>query len=75
MKKAAPKKAAGPKGPRGEKTLMVKALLERKSGCTSAEVLEKTGWPAVSMPAIAKAAGLKLRKEKEKGKPTRYFGS
>lgn len=79
-KKAAKKKAAkkstksGTSTPRGEKTLKVKALLERKSGCTSAEVKKATGWPAVSMPAMAKACGLKLRKVKEAGKPTQYFG-
>lgn len=78
-KKAAKKKATkaknGTSAPRGEKTLKVKALLERAKGCTSAEVKEMTGWPAVSMPAMAKACGLKLRKEKVKGKPTQYFGS
>ncbi len=75
-KKAAPKKTgAKATGPRGEKTLKVKAMLERKSGCTRAQVLEATGWPAVSMQAMAKACGLKLRQEKEKGKPTSYFGS
>lgn len=72
-KKAAAKKPSG--GARGAKTLKVKALLERRSGCTSAEVKEATGWPAVSMPAMAKACNLKLRKEKEKGKPTRYYGT
>lgn len=77
-KKAAKKKAAKAKkstGPRGEKTLKVKAMLERKNGCTRAEVLEATGWPAISMQAISKSCGLKLRQEKEPGKPTRYFGS
>jgi hypothetical protein len=75
-KKVATKKSNGAStGARGEKTLKVKALLERKSGCTSADVKEATGWPAVSMPAMAKACGLKLRIEKVKGKPKQYFGS
>jgi len=95
-KKAATKKAATKKdatkkaatktktktstGPRGEKTLKVKKLLEHKSGCTRAEVLEATGWPAVSMQAMAEACRLKLRQEKvEKNGDvrahTRYYGS
>ena len=70
------KKVANGHGPRaGTKTEVVAALLRRKSGCTAAEVLEATGWPAVSMPAMAKACGLALRKEKEKGSPTQYYGS
>ncbi len=71
-KKVAKKKSDGP---RGEKTLMVKKLLERKSGCTRKDILEATGWPAVSVQAMAKSCGLKLRQEKEKGKPTVYFGT
>ena len=64
-------------GPRGEKTKEIARLLQRKTGCTAAEVLEATGWPSVSMPAMAKACGLKLRKEKVKGsgERTHYFGS
>lgn len=45
----------------------IAALLKRPGGCTSKDVLKATGWPAVSMPAMAKAAGLKLKKEKPKG--------
>ncbi len=64
------------KTPRGEsKTGIVAALLKRKSGCTCAEVLAATEWPTVSMPAMAKAAGLSLRKEKTKGEVTRYYGA
>lgn len=75
-KKAAKAKTARKStGPRGEKTLAVKALLQRAKGCTRADILTATGWPAVSVQAMAKACGLKLRKEKEKGKPTTYFGS
>lgn len=73
----AKRKAAGGQ-PRGEKTLKVKSMLERKSGCTRAEVLEATGWKAVSMQQMAKACGLKLRLEKQDdkpGKPIRYFAA
>jgi hypothetical protein len=73
-KKAAPKRAKSDK-PRGEKTLAISKLLSRASGCTAKEVLAATGWPSVSMPAMAKACGLKLRKDKKKGKPIRYFGT
>jgi hypothetical protein len=62
----------GPRG--GSKTEVVRDLLTRRGGCTGAEVLEATGWTAVSMPAMAKACGLSIRKEKEKGSPTQYFG-
>lgn len=63
-------------GPRaGTKTEAVAKLLMRSEGTTTAEVLKATGWPAVSMPQQAKAAGLKLRKEKVKGEPTRYWGA
>ena len=60
---------------KGSKTEIIAHLLQRKNGTTTAEILEATGWPAVSVPAMAKAAGLKLQKEKEQGKPTRYYGS
>jgi hypothetical protein len=53
----------------------VAALLRRAKGCTAAECMAATGWPSISMPAMAKAAGLKLKKEKVKGSPIRYFGT
>ncbi len=58
----------------GSKTEKVAALLARKDGCTSKEVLVATGWPSVSMPAMAKNIGVKLRREKVKGQVTRYYG-
>lgn len=70
-KKTAPKKASGA---RGEKTLKVLAMLQRKSGCTRKEILDATGWPTVSVQSMAKAGKLKLEVEKEKGKPMRYYG-
>lgn len=70
------KKAAAKRGNGGTtKTAMVGELLLRKEGCITKDVLKATGWPAVSMNQQAKACGLKLRKEKVKGEPTRYFGS
>jgi hypothetical protein len=47
------------------KTEIVANLLLK--GTTTAEVLKATGWPSVSMPAMAKAAGLDLTKHDENG--------
>lgn len=58
----------------GSKTAEVARLLARAGGCTAAEVLKATGWPSVSMPALAKNIGVKLTKKKEKGSVTQYFG-
>lgn len=55
----------------GTKTAMVANLLRRSNGCTTADVLKATGWPSVSMPAMARAIGVKLAKEKD-GSVTRY---
>lgn len=59
----------------GSKVEMVANLLRREGGCTASDVLLATGWPSVSMPAQAKQAGLVLKKEKNKGEPTRYFAA
>ena len=53
------------------KTATVGILLRRAGGCTGKDVLKATGWPTVSMPAMAKALGVKLKKEKVDG-VTRY---
>jgi len=45
------------------KTEKIATLLKRPTGCTRAEILKLTGWPTVSVQAVAKACGLKLRKE------------
>ncbi len=55
----------------GSKLAMIAELLKRTNGCTTKDVLAATGWPSVSMPATAKAAGLTLKKEKVEG-VTRY---
>lgn len=57
----------------GTKLEIVKGLLMRTAGCTLADILAATGWPSVSVPQQARAAGLTLRKEKD-GSVTRYFG-
>ena len=59
----------------GSKLETVVGLLTRKGGCTAKDVLAATGWPTVSLPQQAKAAGLTLRKEKPEDGPTRYFAS
>ncbi len=73
-KPAKPPGSAGTK-PMGIKTAIVAELLTRPGGCTTADILSATGWPSVSCPAMAKAAGLVLRKEKVPGQATRYFGA
>lgn len=67
------KKANGTKRD-GGKTAAVAKLLQRANGCTRKEVLEATGWKAVSMQQMAKNLGLKLTQSKEKGEVTHYFG-
>lgn len=67
--KAATEKTSGVRP--GSKLETIVGLLKRPQGCTTKEVLAATGWPAVSMPQQAKAAGLSLTKEKVDG-VTRY---
>lgn len=73
-----PKTARDPAGAKtvrpGSKLEIVVGLLTRAAGCTAADVLKATDWPAVSMPQQARAAGLTLRQEKN-GKVTRYWGT
>jgi hypothetical protein len=47
-------------------------MMQRASGCTRAQILELTGWRAVSPQQIAEKAGLKIKLEKVEGKPTVY---
>lgn len=67
-----PKRKAEENG--NSKKAIVAKLLKRKNGCTSSDVKQATGWPSVSMPALAKSCGLKLTKEKT-DRGTRYYGS
>jgi hypothetical protein len=72
-----PAKAKGPRKPReGGTTLREKAaaLLTQEGGTTSKAILELTKWPSVSVPALAAASKLDLRKEKVDG-VTRYYGT
>lgn len=48
------------------KTAMIANMLRRKRGVTRAEILEVTGWKAVSVQQAAKAAGLTLQEPPEK---------
>lgn len=60
----------------GSKVALIAEMLKRPSGCSAAEVMKACGWPSVSMPAQAKAAGLKLRSEKVEGsRGRRYFAA
>lgn len=71
------KTAKKPRAPRAggpSKAQLAADLLRRPEGATTKDILELTKWPAVSVPAIARSAGLTLRQEKD-GKVTRYFGS
>lgn len=59
---------------KGSKSAIIERLLTRPEGCTSADVLKATKWPTISMPAIAKQLGLKLKRDSS-GDVMRYFGS
>ncbi len=62
-------------GPRpGSKLEIIGGLLARAKGCTRADVLAATDWPAVSMQQQATALGVKLRTEKE-GRGMRYWAA
>lgn len=74
-KPAAKSKSKGPDVRAGSKLAKVVALLTRSEGCTTLDVLKATEWPSVSMPQMAKSAGLNLRKEKKPGELTRYYGT
>jgi len=66
-----PQKEQKTGGPRKEsKTAKIIEMLQQ--GTTRKEVLKATGWKAVSMQQVAKSAGVKLRPEKSKRKPTFY---
>lgn len=75
-KAKAPKaKKANGESERGAKSLAIAEMLKRSKGCTGKDVKAATGWQSVSMPAMAKQLGIKLRIEKVPGEPTRYFGA
>ncbi len=71
IKERKPRTPRPNKGKGTSKTQLIADLLTRPGGCTTKDVLGATGWPSVSMPAQAKAAGLELIKTKTDG-VTRY---
>ena len=73
--RAKAKAAKASNGERGAKSFAVAEMLKRPKGCTGKDVKAATGWQSVSMPAMAKQLGIKLRIEKVPGEPTRYFGA
>ncbi|MER9336455.1 DUF3489 domain-containing protein [Mesorhizobium sp. M0293] len=68
------KKARAPRAGGPSKAEQAAELLRRPEGATTKDILDLTKWPAVSVPAIARSAGLTLRQEKD-GRVTRYFGT
>jgi DNA topoisomerase VI subunit B len=66
-----PVKRALPANGYGAKKALAARLLEK--GVTAKEMLKALGWPAISMPAMARSVGMKLEKTKE-GRVTRYKG-
>jgi hypothetical protein len=72
-RKIAKAKATRTSEPRkGVKTAIIRELLTRVGGCTTAEVLAETGWKAVSMPDQARRLGVELKTEKD-GRIARYW--
>lgn len=68
--KASPRTRAPRAGGPSKRDLAVDLLL-RKGGCTAKDILTATGWPTVSVPAIARSANLTLNQTKE-GRVTTY---
>ena len=58
----------------GSKVALIAELLTREWGCTQADVLTATGWPSVSMPQQARAAGITLVKRRVGGVNRYYAG-
>jgi hypothetical protein len=64
--KAKAKKATATKTNGISKTSIVLSMLKRPQGCTREQVLTATKWSSISMQAVAKAAGVKLRVDESK---------
>lgn len=56
------------------KSQQVAQLLLRPEGCSYSDALAVTGWASISIQWHAKNNGLRLRIERIKGQPQRYFG-
>jgi hypothetical protein len=67
------KKSNGKTAKPQNKSARIAVMLRRANGCTREEVLKETGWMAVSMQQQARAAGIKLKINKEQ-RPYRYAG-
>lgn len=73
-KKKVAKKSAAKKGAKVKKAKVARTDSKtawvigklKNGGVTRAQILEKTGWKAVSVQALAKAAGLKLKVSEER---------
>ena len=53
----------------GKKMRIIRRMLGRKKGCTSAELKSALDWPSVSIPQRAKQLRVRLRRQTE----TRYW--
>jgi hypothetical protein len=61
--------------PTGTKLALVASMMLRENGCTRQEVLDATGWPAISMQQMARQAGLELEVRRTwRGNTRRYVG-
>jgi hypothetical protein len=56
------------------KSQQVAQLLLRPEGCSYSDAIAVTGWSSISIQWHAKNNGLRLRVERTKGQPQRYFG-
>jgi Protein of unknown function (DUF3489) len=63
-KKTSSKAKKATNGSGKSKTAQVIALMKRPSGVTRAQVLELTGWKAVSMQQVAKAGRVRVKIDK-----------
>ena len=74
-KKRTVKKRAARTARKDTKRSELLRLMERASGATMEELLDACGWTSCSntIKVVAKKAGKKLVREKEKGKITRYY--
>jgi hypothetical protein len=52
---------------------VIAEMLTRRSGVTNVEAAEKLGWKSISIPRNARTLNMKIRKEKQPGKPARFY--
>jgi hypothetical protein len=65
--KTSKSKSNGHHAPReGSKLEVIRDMLTRPKGCTTADLLKATGWPAISVPEQCRKLGLTMRSEKIK---------